>query len=60
MEGRGVGRELMTFIEGRALELGCREVVLDVFASNHGARAFYENCGYAADHIRMAKPLDEP
>jgi ribosomal protein S18 acetylase RimI-like enzyme len=56
-EGRGVGRALMAFVENRARELGCREVVLDVFAGNSRARGFYEACGYAADHIRMAKPL---
>lgn len=56
-EGRGVGRALITFIEQQARERECREVVLDVFASNERARGFYEACGYAADHIRMAKPL---
>jgi ribosomal protein S18 acetylase RimI-like enzyme len=57
-EGRGVGRALMAFIEGKGRELGCREVVLDVFANNERARMFYERCGYTADHVRMAKPLD--
>lgn len=58
VEGHGVGRALMAFIEVRANELGCREVVLDVFANNERARRFYERCGYAADHVRMAKSVD--
>lgn len=56
-EGRGVGRALMGHVEAWARAHRCREVVLDVFASNHGAIAFYERCGYRPDHVRMAKPL---
>ncbi|MCA9878591.1 MAG: N-acetyltransferase [Thermomicrobiales bacterium] len=56
-EGRGVGRALMAFAEQWGRERGCREVVLDVFANNTGAIAFYERVGYAPDHLRMSKPL---
>jgi GNAT superfamily N-acetyltransferase len=56
-EGRGVGRALLRRVEEWARELGHREVVLDVFAGNEGAVAFYRRCGYQPDHIRMAKPL---
>lgn len=56
-EGRGVGRALMNHVEHWARNHHCHEVVLDVFAENDGAIAFYERCGYRADHIRMAKPL---
>lgn len=55
-EGGGVGRALMNHVERWALAGGFREVVLDVFADNHGAITFYERCGYRPDHIRMAKP----
>ena len=57
-ERKGVGRTLLDFVERRARDHGFREVVLDVFAGNQGAIAFYERQGYRADHIRMAKPLD--
>ncbi len=56
-EGHGIGRALMHYAETWAREHGMREVVLDVFAGNHRAIAFYERCGYAVDHHRMAKPL---
>lgn len=56
-EGRGVGRALMEHAEAWARQHDCREVVLDVFAGNASARAFYERCGYQPDHIRMAKAL---
>jgi GNAT superfamily N-acetyltransferase len=56
-DGRGIGRALMNHIEDWARAGGFREVVLDVFANNHGAIAFYERCGYRPDHTRMVKPL---
>jgi ribosomal protein S18 acetylase RimI-like enzyme len=56
-EGRGVGRALMAYAEHWARRHGCLEVVLDVFARNEGAIAFYRRLGYEPDHIRMAKPL---
>jgi GNAT superfamily N-acetyltransferase len=56
-EGRGVGRALLARVERWARDHDCREVVLDVFAGNEAATAFYERCGYQPDHIRMAKPL---
>jgi GNAT superfamily N-acetyltransferase len=57
-EGKGIGRALLHHVEAWARERGFREVVLDVFAVNEGATAFYERCGYRPDHIRMAKPLN--
>jgi ribosomal protein S18 acetylase RimI-like enzyme len=47
----------LDFVERWARDHGYREVVLDVFASNQRAIAFYQRQGYRADHIRMAKPL---
>ena len=57
-EGKGVGRSLLDFVERWARDHGYREVVLDVFAGNQRAIAFYERQGYRPDHIRMAKPLE--
>jgi GNAT superfamily N-acetyltransferase len=56
-EGQGIGRRLLQCAEDFARQGGFREVVLDVFASNEDAAAFYERCGYRPDHVRMAKPL---
>ncbi len=56
-EGKGVGRALLDYVERWARDHGYREVVLDVFASNQRAIAFYERQGYLPDHIRMAKRL---
>jgi GNAT superfamily N-acetyltransferase len=57
-EGKGVGRALLDHVERWARAHGYREVVLDVFAGNQRAIAFYERQGYQPDHIRMAKPLE--
>lgn len=56
-EGRGVGRALMAHAEQWGRAHGCHEVVLDVFANNPSAIAFYERVGFAPDHIRMSKSL---
>lgn len=56
-EGRGVGRALMSYAEQWGREHGCHEVVLDVFANNPAAIAFYERIGFAPDHLRMSKSL---
>ncbi len=56
-EGCGVGRALMTQAEQWSRAHGCHEVVLDVFANNLSAIAFYERIGFATDHLRMSKSL---
>lgn len=57
-EGKGIGRALMDSVERWARDHACHEVVLDVFAENQRAIAFYERLGYRPDHVRMAKPLE--
>jgi GNAT superfamily N-acetyltransferase len=57
-EGKGVGRPLIDDVERWARDHSCREVVIDVFAENHGAVAFHERLGYRPDHFWMAKPLE--
>jgi GNAT superfamily N-acetyltransferase len=56
-EGRGVGRALMAHAAQWGRAHGCHEVVLDVFANNPSAIAFYERIGFAPDHVRMSKSL---
>jgi ribosomal protein S18 acetylase RimI-like enzyme len=57
-EGKGVGRALLDHVARWARDHGYREIVLDVFAGNQRAIAFYERQEYRPDHIRMVKPLD--
>ena len=46
--GQGVGSALLAAIKAKAIELGCREVRLDVIDSNPRARALYERQGFEA------------
>lgn len=56
-DGRGVGRALLEHAEDWAREHRCALVTLAVFPGNERARALYEAAGYAADLLRLAKPL---
>ena len=56
-EGRGVGRALMERAERWARERGYRRITLNVFDSNHRARALYERTGYAPETRRYVKEL---
>src|SRR5579859_1279091 len=56
-EGRGVGRALLEHAETWAREHRCQLVTLAVFPGNERARAVYESAGYAADLLRLAKPV---
>ena len=47
--GKQLGRKLMEAVEGLARGLGFPKVMLTVFASNDGARRFYETLGYEKD-----------
>lgn len=47
LQGRGVGRLALTWMETEALAFGARSCFLCVSAFNDGARAFYGRHGYA-------------
>lgn len=55
--GKGIGRALMAAAEDWAKALGYPALLLDVFASNRSARAFYDALGYAEDSLRLRKVL---
>jgi ribosomal protein S18 acetylase RimI-like enzyme len=44
---RGYGREILDAAARAAADLGARELGLNVFGFNEGARALYEKAGYA-------------
>jgi GNAT superfamily N-acetyltransferase len=56
-EGEGVGLALLHAAEKWAKDMGYRRLSLDVFASNHRARHFYEKAGFRPETIRLIKPL---
>ena len=53
----GLGRELMDAAEQFAREHNAPLLAVNVLAKNHGARAFYANCGYREYELLLTKPL---
>ncbi len=56
-ERTGVARALVKRAESWGLEQGYTRVALDVFASNTGARAFYDAAGYGAETLRLVRRI---
>jgi ribosomal protein S18 acetylase RimI-like enzyme len=56
-EGHGIGHALLAHAETWARKNRCKLLTLSVFPGNTRARALYERHGFAADLLRMAKPV---
>lgn len=52
--GRGIGERLWEAVREEAARQRVARVILNVWAFNPGARAFYERLGFAPFHTRMA------
>lgn len=57
-EGRGIGKALVSAIEQAARERGATSMTLHVFATNHRARAVYEQLGYDGELLRYIKHFE--
>jgi ribosomal protein S18 acetylase RimI-like enzyme len=57
LRGRGIGRALLAEAERHARARGAAVLRLDVMIGNAAARRFYENAGFSARRLEMAKPL---
>lgn len=55
LRGHGVGRALIEQLVGKARELGRRQVVLDVAASNPRAEALYRRAGFKVVSERLSR-----
>jgi ribosomal protein S18 acetylase RimI-like enzyme len=56
-EGQGIGRALMIAAEKHCRDKGYPTLALDVFATNHRAREFYERGGFQMETIKYVKIL---
>jgi [ribosomal protein S18]-alanine N-acetyltransferase len=54
-----VGQQLLAGVLARALESGCRQAVLEVRASNHGAQRLYSRFGFAPVAVRKRYYADD-
>lgn len=57
---RGVGKALLSFLDGEAKERGLEQISLEVRASNEAAIALYRGCGYEAAGVRKRFYKDPP
>lgn len=53
--GKGLGQALMKAAEDWAVAQGYQSLLLDVFASNERARAFYKAAGFVEDSLRLRR-----
>ena len=51
---RGVGRALLEAVEGKARELGCCKLTLEVQENNHAAQALYHGFGFESGQYEPA------
>ncbi|MCK5892271.1 MAG: GNAT family N-acetyltransferase [Aeromicrobium sp.] len=56
--GRGIGRELMAWIEAAARDRGAARLQLTTHHTRTDAHRFYERLGYEPSHVGMKKYLD--
>lgn len=55
--GLGAGRQLLTAVDKKAVELGCCKITLEVQENNHHAQALYSAAGFSRDvHVPEAGP----
>lgn len=57
LRGRGIGRALLAAAERHARACGAATLRLDVMIANAAARRLYENAGFSARRVEMAKAL---
>ncbi len=56
---KGIGKMLTDYVEQKAIDLGCTNIVLDAYTSNFAAHRFYYNQGYEPKGFHFVKILDE-
>ena len=52
-----VGKKLLNTMEQYFKKVGCKGILIDVFAYNKNAQKFYTKCGYFDRNIEMMKKL---
>ncbi len=55
--GRGIGRSLLCKMENYFSQIGCKGVLIDVFAYNESGRRFYRENGYFERTVQVMKKI---
>lgn len=56
---KGIGKLLTDYVEQKAIDLGCTNIVLDAYTTNFTAHRFYYNQGFGPKGFHFVKILDE-
>ncbi|TGD58767.1 GNAT family N-acetyltransferase [Flavobacterium humi] len=56
---KGIGKIITDYINDKAEEIGCTNIVLDAFTTNFAAHRFYYNQGYGPKGFHFVKILNE-
>jgi GNAT superfamily N-acetyltransferase len=56
---KGIGRMICDFVDAKAKDLGCTNIVLDAYTTNFPAHRFYYNQGFGPKGFHFVKILDE-
>ena len=56
---KGIGKIITDYINDKAEEMGCTNIVLDAFTTNFAAHRFYYNQGYGPKGFHFVKILNE-
>jgi GNAT superfamily N-acetyltransferase len=56
---KGIGKMMTDFVNQKALDMGCTNIVLDAFSHNFTAHRFYYNQGFGPKGFHFVKILDE-
>ena len=56
---KGIGKLLTDYVEQKAIDLACTNIVLDAFTTNFAAHRFYYNQGYGPKGFHFVKILNE-
>lgn len=59
VRSKGIGKLLMQKMEKYFKDQGCEYILVDVFAYNGNAKAFYERCGYHSRMITNIKKIGD-
>ncbi|MCL5008597.1 MAG: GNAT family N-acetyltransferase [Candidatus Marsarchaeota archaeon] len=55
--GNNIGARLMETAESYLKEIGCKEIIVGVFAPNKNAREFYKRLGYSEASLEFSKDV---
>jgi len=56
---KGIGKLITDYIDAKAHEIGCTNIVLDAFTTNFTAHRFYYNQGFGPKGFHFVKILNE-